>query len=182
MASMFSKERLSHGRAGDGDLIIIGIAVTALLTLAAFGNYYFETLRGQLVRLGADNSGIVVGLLLLNVALTIYGWRRYHDVKREILERTAAEGRARTLASTDPLTGFLNRRALGCALETLIMAAARKKQAVAMMIIDLDGFKTINDVHGHLTGDNLLRTTADVIQKALPANAAKSTTTPRCTT
>ena len=171
MASMFSKERLSHGRAGDGDLIIIGIAVTALLTLAAFGNYYFEALRGQLVRLGADNSGIVVGLLLLNVALTIYGWRRYHDVKREILERTAAEGRARTLASTDPLTGFLNRRALGGALETLIMAAARKKQAVAMMIIDLDGFKTINDVHGHLTGDNLLRTPADVILKALPPHS-----------
>ncbi|HEY9554691.1 putative bifunctional diguanylate cyclase/phosphodiesterase [Allosphingosinicella sp.] len=170
MASMFSRER--QDRRDNADFVIIGIAVSALLILAAFGNYYLEALKEHLLRLGADNSGLVIGLLLLNVALTIYGVRRYSDVRREVIERTAAERRAQTLASTDPLTGFFNRRALGDAIEDLLLTAAQKRRAVATMIIDLDGFKTINDVHGHLTGDNLLRATADIVQKALPVGAA----------
>jgi diguanylate cyclase (GGDEF)-like protein len=167
MASMFSRDRRGV-RAGGEDFIIIGIAVSVLLVLAAFGNGYFEVARRQIIALGADNSSIITGLLLLNVALTIYGWRRYRDVKHEVVERTAAEKRAQSLASTDPLTGFLNRRSLTSAVGELVTAAAKRNRAVAMLIVDLDGFKTINDVHGHLTGDNLLRTTAEVIQKALP--------------
>jgi diguanylate cyclase (GGDEF)-like protein len=120
------------------------------------------------MRVGADNSTVVTVLLLVNVALTLYGWRRYRDVKHEVVERTAAEKRAQSLASTDPLTGFLNRRSLSSAVNELIASASKRGRAVAMLIVDLDGFKTINDVHGHMTGDNLLRTTADVIQKALP--------------
>src|SRR3546814_8160123 len=108
MASMFSRER--QDRRDNADFVIIGIAVSALLILAAFGNYYLEALKEHLLRLGADNSGLVIGLLLLNVVLTIYGVRRYSDVRREVIERTAAERRAQTLASTDPLTGFFNRR------------------------------------------------------------------------
>ncbi len=170
MASMFSRDRRGS-RSGDEDLVIIGIAVSTLLVLAAFGNGYFELARQQVMRLGADNSSVVTGLLLLNFALTIYGWRRYRDVKHEVVERTAAEKRAQSLASTDPLTGFLNRRSLGSAANELLAGASKRNRAVAMLIVDLDGFKTINDVHGHLTGDNLLRTTAEVIQKALPSGS-----------
>nr|WP_295371508.1 EAL domain-containing protein [uncultured Sphingosinicella sp.] len=167
MASMFSKDRRGARSAHD-DFVIIGIAVSVLLVMAAMGNGYFEIARGQLVRLGADNSSVVTAMFLLNVALTIYGWRRYRDVKHEVVERTAAEKRAQSLASTDPLTGFLNRRSLGSAVNELLASAGKRNRAVAMLIVDLDGFKTINDVHGHMTGDNLLRTTAEVIQKALP--------------
>jgi diguanylate cyclase (GGDEF)-like protein len=138
------------------------------MLMAAIGNLYFDALRILLVRVGADNSSLVFGLLLLNVALTIYGFRRYSDVRREVVERTAAEKRAHSLASTDPLTGFLNRRTLAEAVREMLDGADQRKKAVAMLIVDLDGFKTINDVHGHLTGDNLLRTTAEVIEKALP--------------
>ncbi|HEV2747566.1 MAG TPA: EAL domain-containing protein [Allosphingosinicella sp.] len=171
MASLFRNDRPRSASAAYSDLIIIGIAVSALLALAAVGNLYFDSLRQQLVRLGADNSSIVIGLLLLNVALSIYGFRRYTDLRREVVERTAAEKRAHSLASTDPLTGFLNRRTLGEAVEALLAGADQRKRAVAMLIVDLDGFKTINDVHGHLTGDTLLRTTAEVIEKAMPAGA-----------
>lgn len=171
MPSMFSKPVGGAVRSGDEDFVIIGIAVASLLVMAALGNYYFDALRKQLVRLGADNGTLVVCLLLLNIALTIYGWRKYRDVKREVVERTAAEQRAQSLASTDPLTGFLNRRSLGAAVETLLALAHKRKRVVAMLIVDLDGFKTINDVHGHLTGDNLLRMTAEVIGKALPKDA-----------
>jgi diguanylate cyclase (GGDEF)-like protein len=167
MASLFKRER-PRGSSHGSDFIIISIAVSALMLMAAIGNLYFDALRILLVRIGADNSSLVFGLLLLNVALTIYGFRRYSDVRREVVERTAAEKRAHSLASTDPLTGFLNRRTLAEAVREMLDSADQRKKAVAMLIVDLDGFKTINDVHGHLTGDNLLRTTAEVIEKALP--------------
>ena len=171
MASMFSNRGSDPNRSGNDDLVIISVAVVTLLGLAAFGNPHFETLRDHVVRLGADNGRVVTILLLLNVALTLYGWRRYRDAAHEVVERTAAEKRANCLASTDPLTGFLNRRSLGQSLEDLAALGARRKSAVAMLIVDLDGFKTVNDLHGHLTGDNLLRMTADVIQGALPKDS-----------
>jgi diguanylate cyclase (GGDEF)-like protein len=168
---MFSKAEAGVRRTGDDDFVIIGIAVATLLVMAAVGNYYFEYLRASLVDLTSTNSSIVVCLFSLNVALTIYGWRKFRDARHEVAERTAAELRAQSLASTDPLTGFLNRRSLAQAVEELLGVAARRHKAVAMLIVDLDGFKTINDVHGHLTGDNLLRMTAEVIGKALPSGA-----------
>jgi diguanylate cyclase (GGDEF)-like protein len=171
MASMFHNDNRGGRPRGDQDFVIIGIAVSSLMILAAVGNGYLEALRDQFVRLGADNSAVITGLLLLNLALTIYGFRRYRDVRREVVERTAAEKRANSLASTDPLTGFLNRRSLGQGVEEMLAIAEKRRRGLAMLIIDLDGFKTINDMHGHLTGDNLLRTTAEVISKALPKDS-----------
>jgi diguanylate cyclase (GGDEF)-like protein len=173
MASLFSRSGPEKGESGQDDFVIIGIAVGTLLVLAALGNYYFQTLRDNLLRLSSDNSALVISLLLLNIALTIYGFRKWLDARREVAERTAAEKRAQSLASTDPLTGFLNRRAFAQTVEELL-GPGKKGRSVAMLIVDLDGFKTINDVHGHLTGDNLLRTTAGVIAKALPKGAVSA--------
>jgi diguanylate cyclase (GGDEF)-like protein len=174
MASMFSTSGAEKNRSGEDDFVIIGVAIGALLVLAALGNFYFQALRDQLLSLSSNNSSLIISLLLLNVALTIYGWRKWHDAKREVIERTAAEKRAQSLASTDPLTGFLNRRAFGEAVEGLLGTAGKKNRSLAMLIVDLDGFKTINDVHGHLTGDNLLRTAAEVIASALPKGAVSA--------
>ncbi len=66
---MFSRD--DKGRSGRDDFVIIGVAVVVLLILAALGNGYFELARQQLERLGATNSRIITGLLLLNFALTI---------------------------------------------------------------------------------------------------------------
>src|SRR3546814_14106983 len=104
---------------------------------------------------------------------TLFPYTTLFRSRREVIERTAAERRAQTLASTDPLTGFFNRRALGDAIEDLLLTAAQKRRAVATMIIDLEGLKTINDFHGHLTGDNLLRATADLVQTALRVGAPR---------
>jgi diguanylate cyclase (GGDEF)-like protein len=168
---MFSISNPEGRGVGSQDFVIIGIAASSLLVLAASGNAYFGALRDLLVTMGTTNSSLVIGLLLLNVALTVYGWRRYRDVRREVVERTAAEKRAFSLASTDPLTGFLNRRSLAAAVDELLASATKRRRAVAMLTIDIDGFKTVNDIHGHLTGDNLLRMTADVILRALPKDA-----------
>ena len=170
MASMFSRAD-GQRRSGDEDFVIIGIAVSALLVVAAAGNIYFEAVRSHIVLMSRANGTILACLLLLNLALTLYGWRRYREAKREVRERTAAEMRAQSLASTDPLTGFLNRRSLGGAVDQLLVQGGKRRRAVAMLIVDLDGFKTVNDVHGHLTGDSLLRATAEVMVKVLPRDA-----------
>ena len=65
----------------------------------------------------------------------------------------------RRLASRDPLTDALNRRAFDFELE-------RAREA-SLLVIDLDGFKDINDAHGHSAGDELLRRTADAIRGRL---------------
>ena len=173
MASLFSTSDTERTQTGRDDFVIIGIAVGSLLVLAALGNFYFLTLRDTLLRLSLDKSALVISLLLLNIALTIYGWRKWHDAKREVIVRTAAEKRAQCLASTDPLTGFLNRRAFAEAVDALL-GSCGKNRSVAMLVVDLDGFKTINDVHGHLTGDNLLRTAAESIGQALPNGAVSA--------
>lgn len=170
MAGFFSSDQ-RHGRSTAlQDLVAIGIALASLILFLNIGSDHVRELGDLLERLGTDNSSMVVGLLLLNVALSIYGWRRYRDASRELVERTAAEKRAHSLAATDPLTGFLNRRSFAQAASELL-SRAHRRQAVAMLIVDIDGFKNVNEVHGHLTGDNLLRMAAEVISKALPGDA-----------
>jgi diguanylate cyclase (GGDEF)-like protein len=68
------------------------------------------------------------------------------------------------LALRDPLTNLPNRRLLMDRLEKAIQRAAREEQSVALFFLDLDGFKQVNDVHGHPVGDQLLKTVAQRLQ------------------
>jgi diguanylate cyclase (GGDEF)-like protein len=68
------------------------------------------------------------------------------------------------MSSTDSLTGIYNRRGMFDALLPLIYLAQRKKLAIGVMIVDIDGFKKINDKHGHLEGDKVLVWVADQLK------------------
>ena len=61
-------------------------------------------------------------------------------------------------AYSDPLTGLPNRRALDERLEEEVLAARRSSYSFAVIMMDLDGFKEVNDTYGHSTGDNVLHT------------------------
>lgn len=74
----------------------------------------------------------------------------------DISERKAAEERIYRLAHHDPLTGLLNRFSLESRLEQSIMTARREGKGLAVMFIDMDRFKGINDTLGHHVGDELL--------------------------
>lgn len=76
------------------------------------------------------------------------------------LERLAQEERHRHLALHDPLTGLPNRLLLGDRLEGAIARARRRGTLIAVMVLDLDGFKQINDTYGHHAGDEVLRVLA----------------------
>lgn len=80
-------------------------------------------------------------------------------VTMEILSR--ATTRLREEAATDPLTGLLNRNGLERASRPLIAAGTSGREGVAVVHLDLDGFKSINDRDGHLAGDRILVDLAD---------------------
>lgn len=76
---------------------------------------------------------------------------------RDVTERKRAEEQVKFLAYYDALTGLPNRTLLMDRLESALAGARRRQEAVALMFIDLDQFKIINDSLGHATGDQLLK-------------------------
>ncbi|SFF56676.1 diguanylate cyclase [Fontimonas thermophila] len=85
----------------------------------------------------------------------------------EKLRRTNAE--LASLSLTDPLTGLANRRALIQALTRALASAEREARGLDVIFIDLDGFKAINDRHGHEIGDCFLAEVAQRLQRGLRA-------------
>lgn len=81
--------------------------------------------------------------------------------------QTAQSDKARfqVLATIDPLTGCLNRRALSDRLTAEMDRARRYGLALSVLMIDLDRFKDVNDTHGHLTGDSVLRQLGDLLRR-----------------
>ena len=120
--------------------------------------------------LGAASIGtglLMGGLLLWNRALRRAVSQRTDALQKELAERQRLETRLRTLAEHDPLTGLMNRAALTEALRRSLALAARQKWSVAVVFIDLDKFKVVNDSLGHAAGDELLRQIASRLQGCL---------------
>ena len=87
--------------------------------------------------------------VLLNLAYPLRNALRYEEVLRA--------------SARDPLTGLGNRAALDAALERELAAANRHAQPLSLIILDVDHFKRINDRHGHLVGDAVLRALASMV-------------------
>lgn len=104
-------------------------------------------------------DGSVKTTLLGGVILPAEGWAL--AIFTDITERKENERRIEKLALEDPLTGLANRRAFDRYLQRSLARARRHKLGVALLITDLDEFKTLNDTHGHNNGDVVLQTIAD---------------------
>ena len=165
-----SKKQNGLGSA-ERDLIALGIAVSAILLFVATGGTVLPSVVDAMFGNGKSPDHLLVNALLLNIALVIFGWRRYNQLTHEIQERRRAEEQARELAEFDPLTRCLNRRSMADAVENLRERAGKSGDSVAMGLIDLDNFKQINDMHGHGVGDQVLVALAQRISAQLPENS-----------
>jgi diguanylate cyclase (GGDEF)-like protein len=82
-------------------------------------------------------------------------------------ELAAAMQTIEAMARVDPLTGLYNRRHLMDALDLAHKRQARSRQTFSIVMVDIDHFKQINDTHGHLQGDAVLREVAQALQRTL---------------
>lgn len=106
-----------------------------------------------------DQTGTVVSYIGVQTDVTARveaeeSLRRETDLSRQYLARIEQ------LAYTDSLTGLLNRHRLHSELDTALAAARSSDKALALLFLDLDGFKQVNDAHGHAAGDELLQVVA----------------------
>ena len=94
--------------------------------------------------------------LISKVRVFLDLWQLRHGLELEVEQRRVAEHRVEHLATHDPLTNLHNRRGLYEQLSELIYRSQRYKYSSAIIYVDLDGFKHVNDHFGHEAGDRLL--------------------------
>jgi diguanylate cyclase (GGDEF)-like protein len=110
---------------------------------------------GGFLGIGPPAFGILVLFLALGVALAWTLSRTLTQLHRRVAEQ----------AVTDPLTGLWNRRQLAETLDREVLRARRFGHPISLIILDVDDFKQINDREGHLQGDLVLETVADVVRE-----------------
>jgi diguanylate cyclase (GGDEF)-like protein len=166
LANAFSLQWVDWKRRDIRDaLALLAIGIVTFLFADAYD------LPPHLLQFGLDYADwemddLIFVFFMLSVCLMIYGFRRYQDLSREIKARTAAELEARNLARHDPLTGLPNRRFFEEKLEECLRDASAAHQ-VAVLMLDLDGFKTVNDTYGHAAGDKALTEFSCRVSKVL---------------
>lgn len=139
----------------------MGYMVANNRDILACMNLFTSALERHSVRRTQELRAIQAGafvLALVNFLVIVLGLvKQYHHVAKD-------NRHWREIAQRDALTGLFNRAALRAALDATLVTAEREGKTVAVLLLDLDGFKPINDRYGHAAGDGLLKQLADTLQ------------------
>jgi diguanylate cyclase (GGDEF)-like protein len=127
----------------------IALQASANRRLAALVDLFAGAQRGDLSRAFIEERGVKPD------GITLLG-RAYNQLRSELASMVLA----------DPLTACLNRRGLDQVLNQAVSSASRYGGEVALLAIDIDYFKTINDTFGHLAGDAVLRELAELLAQS----------------
>src|SRR5437868_1655161 len=151
-------------RIASSHIITTCATAAAILLFVALGSRVIPAALGA-VPVGDANSTLSAAFLL-NIAIILFGWRRSKDLKEALEAYDAAARLADRNANTDPMTGLANRRELVRALDEALSVGKG-----VFLVLDLDHFKRVNDLYGHLAGDKVLRLVAEAAQKSAPAGS-----------
>lgn len=136
---------------------LLWLALIAVVTLFAYFYDVFPNPDGVPTREYIIETDEAFALaLLLCIGLLVLSWRFLILQRREMARRVDAEHRARELALQDALTGLPNRRQFDHELDAALAAPPGKDGTHAVFMLDLTGFKRVNDLYGHTIGDEVL--------------------------
>jgi diguanylate cyclase (GGDEF)-like protein len=101
--------------------------------------------------------------VLLNIALILFAWLRHKAATVASAQHRAAEEKAHRFATRDQLTNLLVRSSLIEAGREAVRNALEAERPAAVIVLNLDRFKHVNEVYGHRAGDALLRSVSDIL-------------------
>jgi diguanylate cyclase (GGDEF)-like protein/PAS domain S-box-containing protein len=107
------------------------------------------------------------GKIWVELSVNPLGANLLQGLVNDITERKRAEAAAQELATRDAVTGLLNRRGFDAALAKLLASLRDHPRQLAVLQVDLDFFKAVNDTHGHEAGDEVLREVARVLERCV---------------
>ena len=113
-----------------------------------------------------DPVGAVQNLAAVTRAMIVKTAEMQTEMRKAADEATALRtdlAEARERAASDPLTGLANRRAFDTALAQAVETSKKKKTPMAVAIIDIDHFKSVNDTYGHVVGDSVIKNVANLL-------------------
>lgn len=162
MIERLREKALLHRIAIQDLWLVIGVICTA--ALIGF-EYEITGEFSEHKRLNYEELLGIGGITIFGIIL--FAHRRMTELEREIGRRAAAERQAHTLAHTDGLTGLANRRQFEDALQKTMESRPGAEGMHAVFMLDLNGFKKINDVYGHAAGDDVLVSVAKRLASAI---------------
>jgi len=149
-------------RVATSHLITTCATFAALILFVYLGSQVLPGALSSAVRGPSTNA--LVAAFLLNIAIVLFGWRRAAELRQALAALNQAEEEARIIAHTDHTTGLPNRRALMKELEMAFSDGA-------LILVDVDHFKKVNDLHGHVAGDELLQFVGRALIGSVPPSA-----------
>lgn len=138
----------------DGDTILLNTRYIPEL------NWILMVEQSEANATQAAGRGIMLNVIIGLVAIVLTGLAIFLAIAR-------FQRRLEEMATTDPLTELNNRQVFDIALRQSVERARRNKQPLSFVIMDLDHFKLVNDRYGHLVGDEVLKSAANLLKKSV---------------
>lgn len=167
-AQWFRSRRLGTASA---ERFIISFLLCAVGAFIWNGSSLLHLIADQRISGLEPGVQVAAAALVLNVALILFGWRRYADLQQEAALRAEGERRAALQEATDSITGLANRKGFAEGVATLCESAIDADHCLVIISLQMQRFKRVNDRFGFDMGDALLRKIGVAMREQVPEGA-----------